>query len=490
MDKAIVFSLLAFAFISCFFNSKCSPLYLFNEWCDPNIYFSIGKGMFNGEIPYKDLFDHKGPLIFLIYGIGYLISATNFLGVYILQSLFLFISILFAYKIAVLYLEKLYSFIIAISYAALIYSKSGPGGSADEFIVPAITIALYYFLLYFKNNEDISLKKLMLIQGFTFCFSFFIKFSVSVFWIPLIIATLYELIAAKQYQKALKSILYFVVGAAIIFIPFLIYFGVNNALEDFYFSYFKFNILYAGTELNIDTILNIAARFVKTTLEYYIGFPLIFIGVCAFLFTNIFTKKAVYKVAFFISFALTYLPIVNSPFHNLYAYIVLFIFAIAGLIFIIQLLSKYFKIKKSIYPAIYVASFISIMILSINLHKLFNQDIDCLLRKKECPYMQKEFAEIINRKEKPTLLDLGLDKGVYTAANIVPTYKYFFHPLISDDVFPDIKEFQIKLIREREPMFIVSTEKDFPSLLENYNIVATNESPAGNTYLLERKTDS
>ena len=41
--------------------------------------------MFNGKVPYKDLFEQKGPLLYLIYGIGYLISHDTFLGVYLLE---------------------------------------------------------------------------------------------------------------------------------------------------------------------------------------------------------------------------------------------------------------------------------------------------------------------------------------------------------------------------------------------------------------------
>ena len=53
--------------------SKSSPLYPFNDWCDANAFFTMGKGLFNGKIIFKDLFEQKGPFLYLIYGIGYLI---------------------------------------------------------------------------------------------------------------------------------------------------------------------------------------------------------------------------------------------------------------------------------------------------------------------------------------------------------------------------------------------------------------------------------
>ena len=62
-----------------------SPLYATNFWTDSNLYFTIGRGMLEGLMPYRDLFDHKGPLIFLLYALGALVSDTSFFGVFLLD---------------------------------------------------------------------------------------------------------------------------------------------------------------------------------------------------------------------------------------------------------------------------------------------------------------------------------------------------------------------------------------------------------------------
>ena len=64
-----------------------SPLYAANFWTDTNIYFTIGRGMTRGLMPYRDLFDHKGPLVFMLYALGAAISDTSFIGVFILEAL-------------------------------------------------------------------------------------------------------------------------------------------------------------------------------------------------------------------------------------------------------------------------------------------------------------------------------------------------------------------------------------------------------------------
>ena len=75
------------AFIVITICSRSSFLYTFNLWDDANSYFTMGKCMFRGFVPYRDLFDQKGIFLYTIYGIASLISSTTFLGVYIFEVL-------------------------------------------------------------------------------------------------------------------------------------------------------------------------------------------------------------------------------------------------------------------------------------------------------------------------------------------------------------------------------------------------------------------
>jgi len=86
--KIILYCFLV-SFIILLFTSKCSFLYPFNDWVDANAFFTVGKSMMNGIVPYRDLFEQKGLLLYFIYGVGYLISNTTFIGIFILEIIFL-----------------------------------------------------------------------------------------------------------------------------------------------------------------------------------------------------------------------------------------------------------------------------------------------------------------------------------------------------------------------------------------------------------------
>jgi len=499
VDYKIIITLIIFSFLFVFFNSKCSPLYLINEWGDPNIYFSMGKGAFNGKVLYKDIFDHKGPLIFFIYGIGYLISNDTFTGIYILESLALFVNLLFVYKLAKLFLTRQGSFITSLIYSLFLFNKTYLGGSAEEFISPLMMISFYYFIRYFIKDKTIRKEGLkhMFLQGILFSMVLLTKLNICILWVPLICAIGYHLLSRREYKNIALYAVSFIGGIITVFIPFLIYFGVNSALDDFYFAYITFNSLYAEFELNFGTIRKIAGRFIKQIFSDYISFSLTLVGVFLLSFTKIYIKKTAYRIGIILSFAFSYMMIVIVPYVMTYALVIIYMYALFAVIFLISTLEKYVRIKS--HPLIYIGVFIVVISLGINQKKFFNQDIDCLIRKVECNYMQKQFAEIIRKEQNPTLLDLGLDHGVFTKANLVPQYKYFFSPNIPYSIFPEIMDYQTNLIRRQEPIFIVfgNTTPSRNHLIEllkkenTYELISTYEQNIGafdtEVYLYKRK---
>ena len=66
--------------------SKSSPLYAFNDWMDANIFFTMGKSMLHGRVLYRDVFDHKGPVLYLLYGLAACVDDTGFGGVLLLET--------------------------------------------------------------------------------------------------------------------------------------------------------------------------------------------------------------------------------------------------------------------------------------------------------------------------------------------------------------------------------------------------------------------
>ena len=67
--------------------TKSSFLYPLNNGSDIQCFFTVGKGMMHGLVPYRDLVEQKGPLLYFLYGLASLVSSRSFFGVYLLEIL-------------------------------------------------------------------------------------------------------------------------------------------------------------------------------------------------------------------------------------------------------------------------------------------------------------------------------------------------------------------------------------------------------------------
>ena len=239
------------SFVSLFICSKNSLLYPFNNWVDENSFFTMGKAWAHGIIPYKDLFDHKGPLLYFIFMIGYFISNDSFLGIFIFEVFSLTICLYYISKIVELFLKRKYSFLIIPLFSSIICSSKFfvHGGSAEEFILPLISISMYYLL---KNFEDKEISNFQLfINGLIAGIISMIKFNLLGLWFGFIVSIFLYFIFSKNIKKAFISCLIFLIGMLIPISVFSIYFLCVGGFKKFIDTYFIFNITGYGNHYNI-----------------------------------------------------------------------------------------------------------------------------------------------------------------------------------------------------------------------------------------------
>ena len=100
--------LLIYSFITAalvlLFCSKSSPLYPMNDWVDVQCFLTLGKGMLNGMVPYVDLYEQKGPVLYFIYAIVALFSNRSMFGQYLLEIITYGLFLYFSAKLAEIYL--------------------------------------------------------------------------------------------------------------------------------------------------------------------------------------------------------------------------------------------------------------------------------------------------------------------------------------------------------------------------------------------------
>ena len=156
-NKNIKFYILSFliSFITLLLCTKNSPLYAFNNWVDENAFFTVGKAWAHGIVPYRDIFEQKGPLLYFIFMLGSIISKKSFIGIFVFEVISLTITLIFSCKIIQLFLKDKFIYPILPLLASIICSSGFfvHGGSVEEFCFPFLFISLYYFLKHFINSK-------------------------------------------------------------------------------------------------------------------------------------------------------------------------------------------------------------------------------------------------------------------------------------------------------------------------------------------------
>ena len=242
MKRRDVLFIMILAFVAVTVFSTSSFLYPFNRWVDANCIFTVGKSIFCGEVPYRDLMDHKGFLLYLINGVGSLISFKSFFGVYILELVSGFVFLWACYKMLLLFTGRkvlcLMPFLAVVTYGSTCFEQ---GATAEEFCLPILAPSFYIGLRSIVNGKMLTLREVFLLGVFASCV-FWIKYTICGLYVGLGIGLCLFYIQNKWHGQLLKSIGWFCLGLVPVSAAIILYYAYNHALSDLWTVYFYDNL--------------------------------------------------------------------------------------------------------------------------------------------------------------------------------------------------------------------------------------------------------
>lgn len=479
--------------------SKSSPLYPMNDWVDVHCFLTLGKGMLHGLVPYVDLYEQKGPVLYFIYAIVALFSQKSFFGQYLLEVITFGLFLFFSGKIAGLYLGKSWAVYPVISVLAAVVASTyafSHGGSVEQMCLFTFAYGLYSVLNANKRSRGLTSRE-ALINGIFAGMVFWIKYSMLGFYIGLAVYVLiWYAIWIRDGKQLLMVIGQFLLGVLIVSIPVFLYFLVTNALDDLFTAYFYNNIFLYPNETEDTLLMRIeagldAAEFLNVNVAFFLHLGLAYLLIRAKEAPRDITAVC---ISFFGLAATTYM----GKGYSYYA-LVFAAYTVFGLIGIAQLIRRleigklfhFLTYGVSLSKALLVlcASFLCLSYASGNSQNTYLMDYD----REDMP--QYQFAQIMNeRKEDPTLLNLGfLDGGFYYAADILPNCPFFCTFNVEA---PGMRDTQNQYIEEKNVDFIITRTYRLDSYYRtsDYELIATAsmyfETYDFNYYLYALKEDS
>ena len=231
----LFFLLVALCFVS-FFSYSTSPFYSgIGDNPDSVIFQLIGKYWSEGYIPYKYLWDLKGPYIFFVNALGYAMTGSR-TGVYLIQVVSLTITHYFTYQTIILSVSRRYAYILTVlSLLPLSYIYEG-GNLTEEYLLPFLSLSFYFIIRWLSKYENTDhvchSPAISVAYGLTFALCLFSRLTNALSLSAAIAVISLLLVSKKQYANFLINILAFFLGFAAVALPFVIYFWHNDALSD------------------------------------------------------------------------------------------------------------------------------------------------------------------------------------------------------------------------------------------------------------------
>ncbi len=487
------------AFIFVTIVSKSSFLYPFHDGNDVNWFLTMGRGIANGKVPYKDLFEQKGVFLYMLFALNYVICGNQLYVIYAIEIIcgaaYLFLS----YKIMRLYLSYRASLAGTLVVGVVVYTCRAfwcGAGEAEEYCLPFFAYGVYVFLRSAASGETVPYIRAAICGLFAGCI-FWIKFSMLAFYLALAVCVFVDAAINKKIKEGFICAGAFIGAFALFSVPWLIYLGVNGALGDMWRVYIVFNIFGYASDGNFLSGINDFFSALMGVPRNFFLYALVIFGV-VFLYIRAGVQKR-YKIYYTVIVAFTFVVQCLIMGNIGYYHLAMAAFAplgiaglglcLGGLIAAVIALfnsrrcpsqkykqrffsvydsavekkDKFFAVlsskagegvkAKAVVPAFVAAAILS-LIFGNNSLELLNS---------RAYYPQFTAAEIIANcgKDDPSLLCYKMfDRGFYTVCDETPEFYYFAQNLVSRESYPELYDSQESYVKNGEPDFVI-TERSY-----------------------------
>ena len=468
--------------------SKSSPLYPLNDWMDANIFFTAGKSMMNGLVLYRDAFDHKGPLLYFLYGVGWLICHNGFFGVYLLETAAFALFLHFGLRSAELFVGALSPWWAVVPGALTACAKAfAHGGSAEEFCLPFLAAALYGLLRFLRGKDHPVPLSAVFVQGVLAGCVLWIKFTMMGFFLAWVVLLGGIYLKRRWGIRLLQSTGAYLGGMGTATLPWLVYFTLNGAVGDWLTAYLYDNLfLYAGRDAPVGLGQQAYAFIQKLWWGVYDNWPLVLLAAAGFLFIlRLWRKTPAAALALpVLAVGLAITSFLRGA-YLVYYFLPYAVFAPLGLVPLAAIYRRRFPASPPARRAVKCA----VPVLCLALCLIGSGNTSQMLRSRAAMPQWQFAARMAAGDAVPTLLNYGtLDGGFYTAAGLLPPCQYF---CVTNMPLPEQQQQQDELLQAGGVTYIVALDGALADRFLGYTRCAESRYDSGEgprTWYLYRKT--
>ncbi len=217
--------------------------YLYDLWQHHDViwFYLCGKAWMNGMTPYVDFADSKGPLLWLIYGIGYLLSLHDYTGMYWLACVLYTFIFYQCYKCARLFVRDTRLALVAVLISAVFFLSglTHIEVRAEDYCYALMLPLFYRFLRYNVAHEQGHrfIKSTALLLGFALGATFLIKYSCTLM-LAIFIPYWCIVVPRRSGYSPWKALGWCVLAGVLTILPMIAWLAWKGCLMDFINEYF------------------------------------------------------------------------------------------------------------------------------------------------------------------------------------------------------------------------------------------------------------
>lgn len=212
---------------------------------DPDCFYAEGCAVAHGLLPYRDFIDVKGPLLFFIYTVGYLLTPTRCEGIFLLYVLATWGTLIAFYRTAELFGLSRPAAIAAVAFVACaLFSRLTAfwGAQPELLLVFPFTWTVYYLTAFLKYPTLNCHHRLAWWVGGASAAAFWVKFNFVLPYVAVFCIAVFVLVQRGCIKDAWRFVLRCFAAGVMVCLPFVVYFTCYGLWGDFIFSYFLLNM--------------------------------------------------------------------------------------------------------------------------------------------------------------------------------------------------------------------------------------------------------
>ena len=435
--------------ISClfmFFFGLNSPIHTFNSHCDYQWFMTMGRGIVAGKVPYRDLFEHKGPLVYAVFAVASLFPNAQ-VAIWCFEVFCINLFLFFCYRIARKFLSPWLSLMILPLMMLVLstnYCRGIDGSCVEEYCLPIFAYGLLCFLDFLMDQRSATWRRSLAI-GICLGILLWVKFTMwEFFLVPMLIWLITNLVRRK-FAEIFRAGLIMLGGCALITIPVLIGYAAVGALDDLFMVYFQINITrYSGSDVEF-TAAEAAVRPWKNLLKVLVigsWFSVMLIwGVICFT-VQYWRKKGGYLML--ISVIVTWLMM--GFFGEIaYYYLPMFTYAVLGVVYSVKVVVHALQSVEITIRRRWASTLAILIVTVVSFLAALPLVTSCaeINRPREAyaPLMVADIIAEYNRTvaQPATLFCYRMaDCGFYNAAGLIPNVYYYGQNTFTENVFPEM----------------------------------------------------